>query len=70
LRSSAYEFTGLEGLDNAGIWMLNMNGRFMTQAICRVPSFSRPEHPEPTNTLSYNRYAYVNYSGDRSDISR
>jgi RHS repeat-associated protein len=53
------EFTGQEGLDNFG--MVNMNGRVY------IPSGSMfispdPTIPDPTNTLSYNRYAYVTYN--------
>jgi RHS repeat-associated protein len=52
-------FTGQEGLDNLG--MVNMNGRVY------VPSGSMfispdPHTNDPSNTLSYNRYAYVNYN--------
>jgi RHS repeat-associated protein len=54
-----HEFTGQEGLDN--VHMVNMNGRVY------IPSGSMfispdPTIPDPTNTLSYNRYAYVNYN--------
>lgn len=53
-----HEFTGAEGLDNAGLWMVNMNGRVY------VPSGSRFTSPDPnifdpTNTQDYNRYSYV-----------
>ncbi|MDB6045686.1 MAG: hypothetical protein JWM63_4237 [Gammaproteobacteria bacterium] len=56
-----HEFTGHEGLDNAGFWMVNMDGRVY------IPSGTRflspdPVIPDPTDTLSYNRYAYVNYN--------
>src|SRR5258708_17580274 len=54
-----HEFTGHEGLDNAGLWMVNMNGRIY------VPSGSMflspdPFISDPGNTHSYNRYSYVN----------
>jgi RHS repeat-associated protein len=54
-----HEFTGHEGLDNAGLWLVNMNGRIY------VPSGSMflspdPRIPHPGNTQSYNRYSYVN----------
>src|SRR5258708_1809499 len=54
-----HEFTGHEGLDNAGLWMVNMNGRIY------VPSGSTFLSPHPTiayprNSQSYNRYSYVN----------
>src|SRR5258708_24865969 len=54
-----HEFTGHEGLDNAGLWMVNMNGRIY------VPSGSTflspdPFISDPGNTQSYNRYSYVN----------
>jgi RHS repeat-associated protein len=54
-----HEFTGQEGLDN--VHVVNMNGRVY------IPSGSMfispdPTIPDPTNTLSYNRYAYVNYN--------
>ena len=56
---SRHEFTGHEGLDNAGLWMVNMNGRIY------VPSGSMflspdPHISDPGNTQSYNRYSYVN----------
>jgi RHS repeat-associated protein len=56
---SRHEFTGHEGLDNAGIWMVNMNGRIY------IPSGSifispDPFVPHPGNTQSFNRYGYVN----------
>jgi RHS repeat-associated protein len=54
-----HEFTGHEGLDNAGLWMVNMNGRIY------IPSGSMflspdPFISDPGNTQSYNRYSYVN----------
>lgn len=53
-----HRFTGQEGLDNAGIGAVNMNGRLY------IPSGTRfispdPNIPDPTDTASYNRYAYV-----------
>jgi RHS repeat-associated protein len=56
-----HEFTGHEGLDNAGLWLVNMNGRIYSPfGSC---FFSPdPKIPDPTNTLSYNRYAYTNYN--------
>jgi RHS repeat-associated protein len=56
---SRHEFTGHEGLDNAGLNMVNMNGRIY------IPSGSHfispdPYVPDPGNTQSFNRYSYVN----------
>jgi RHS repeat-associated protein len=56
-----HEFTGQEGLDNAGLWMVNMNGRVY------VPSGSfflspDPYLPNPTNTQDYNRYSYADFN--------
>lgn len=56
-----HEFTGHEGLDNAGLWLVNMNGRIY------LPSGSMflspdPYIPDPGNTQSFNRYSYVNYN--------
>ena len=56
-----HEFTGQEGLDNPGIWMVNMNGRVYVPSGLMFLS-PDPHVPDPTNTLSYNRYAYVNYN--------
>jgi RHS repeat-associated protein len=58
---SRHEFTGQEGLDNAGLWMVNLNGRVL------VPSGSfllspDPFVQDPTDTRSYNRYAYVEHN--------
>ena len=56
---SRHEYTGHEGLDNAGLWLVNMNGRIY------VPSGSMflspdPNIPDAGNTQSFNRYSYVN----------
>jgi RHS repeat-associated protein len=56
-----HEFTGQEGLDNAGIWTVNMNGRVYNPSGGMFLS-PDPNIPDPSNTLSYNRYAYVNYN--------
>jgi RHS repeat-associated protein len=56
-----HEYTGQEGLDNAGLWLVNLNGRLYN------PSGMMMFSPDPiisdlTDTRSYNRYAYVNYN--------
>jgi RHS repeat-associated protein len=56
---SRHEFTGHEGIDNAGLGMVNMNGRVY------IPSGSMfispdPYVPDPGDTQSFNRYGYVN----------
>lgn len=56
-----HEFAGQEGLDNDGLWMVNMNGRIY------VPSGSMfispdPDIPDPTRTADYDRYAYAEYN--------
>jgi len=50
-------FTGQEMLDN--LWEVDMNGRTMAG-----PHFLTPDVriPDPTDTRSYDRYAYVNYN--------
>jgi len=58
---SRHEFTGHEGIDNAGLGLVNMNGRIY------VPSGSMflspdPHVTDPGNTQSFNRYSYVNNS--------
>jgi RHS repeat-associated protein len=53
-----HEFTGQEGLDNAGLWLVNMNGRIYNPSGGRFLS-PDPFIPDPNNTQSYNRYAYV-----------
>jgi len=55
---SRHEYTGHEGLDNPGLWMVNMNGRIY------IPSGSMflspdPTIPDPARTTDYNRYSYV-----------
>jgi RHS repeat-associated protein len=54
-----HEFTGHEGLDNTGIWLVNMNGRIYDPS---GSMFLSPDThvPDPGNTQSYNRYSYVN----------
>jgi RHS repeat-associated protein len=54
-----HEFTGHEGLDNAGIWLVNMNGRIYSPSGSMFLS-PDPHIPDPGNTQSYNRYSYVN----------
>jgi RHS repeat-associated protein len=56
-----HEYTGHEGIDNNGLWLVNMNGRVY------IPSGTvfvspDPNIPDPTSTTSYNRYGYVNYN--------
>jgi RHS repeat-associated protein len=54
-----HEFTGHEGLDNAGLWMVNMNGRIYVSSGSRFLS-PDPNVTDPGNTQSFNRYSYVN----------
>jgi RHS repeat-associated protein len=56
-----HEFTGQEGIDNAGLWAVNMNGRVYEPAGAMFLS-PDPYISDPTDTRSYNRYAYVNYN--------
>jgi RHS repeat-associated protein len=56
---SRHEYTGQEGLDNLG--MVNMNGRIYNPSGTFFLS-PDPYVPDPTDTRSYNRYAYVNYN--------
>jgi len=51
-------FTGQEGLDNAGLWMVNMNARIYVPAGSMFLS-PDPTIADPTSTLSYNRYSYA-----------
>jgi RHS repeat-associated protein len=60
-RVTRHEFTGQEGLDNAGLWMVNMNGRIYLPGGSEFLS-PDPYIPDPTNTISYNRYAYALYN--------
>ena len=56
-----HEYTGQEGLDNLNL--TNMNGRIFDSSGAGLVMFSPdPSIPDPTNTLSYNHYAYVNYN--------
>ncbi|MEO7208776.1 MAG: RHS repeat-associated core domain-containing protein [Steroidobacteraceae bacterium] len=55
---SRHEFTGHEGLDNAGIWMVNMNGRIYSPSGSWFMS-PDPYISDPGNTQNYNRYGYV-----------
>jgi RHS repeat-associated protein len=52
-----HEFTGHEGLDNLS--SVNMNGRIYQPSGSMFLS-PDPYIPDPVNTQSYNRYAYVN----------
>jgi RHS repeat-associated protein len=52
-------FTGHENMDNLSF--VNMNGRVYNYSGSRFLS-PDPTIPDPTNTSSYNRYAYVNYN--------
>jgi RHS repeat-associated protein len=54
---SRHGFTGQEGLDNIG--MVNMNGRVYQSSGSYFLS-PDPFIPDPGNTQSFNRYAYVN----------
>jgi RHS repeat-associated protein len=58
---SRHEFTGQEGLDNAGIWQVNMNGRIYNPSGTMFLS-PDPFVQDPTDTRSYNRYSYVQYN--------
>jgi RHS repeat-associated protein len=58
---SRHEFTGHEGIDNAGLWLVNMDGRIYEPSGTFFLS-PDPTIPHPTDTRSYNRYAYVNYN--------
>ena len=58
---SRHEFTGQEGLDNAGIWQVNMNGRIYNPSGTMLTS-PDPFVQDPTDTRSYNRYSYVQYN--------
>jgi len=53
-----HEFTGQEGLDNAGLWLVNMNGRIYqpSGAFFLSPD---PNITDPLNPQNYNRYAYA-----------
>jgi RHS repeat-associated protein len=54
-------YTGQEDLNNVG--MVNMNGRIYGGGVLPMLFLSPDQFiPDPTNTLSYNRYAYVNYN--------
>jgi RHS repeat-associated protein len=54
---SRHEFAGQEDLDN--VFMVNMNGRVYQPSGGYFLS-PDPYIPEPNNTQSFNRYAYVN----------
>jgi RHS repeat-associated protein len=56
---SRHEFTGHEGLDNAGLWLVNMDGRIYSPSGSMFLS-PDPYVPDPGNTQSFNRYGYVN----------
>jgi RHS repeat-associated protein len=56
-----HEFTGHEGINNAGLWLVNMNGRVYSPSGSMFMS-ADPFIQDPTNTLSYNRYSYVEYN--------
>jgi RHS repeat-associated protein len=56
---SRHGFTGQEGIDN--LYAVNMNGRVYQPGRDAFLS-PDPTISDPTNTLSYNRYAYVNYN--------
>jgi RHS repeat-associated protein len=56
---SRHEFTGHEGIDNAGLWLVNMNGRIYDSSGSMFLS-PDPYVPDPGNTQSFNRYSYVN----------
>lgn len=53
-----HEFTGAEGLDNAGIWAVDMNGRVYQPSGARFYS-PDPNIFDPENTQDYDRYSYV-----------
>ena len=55
---SRHEFTGQEVLANAGIWLVNMNGRLYHSSGGMFLS-PDPNIPDPSRTADYNRYAYV-----------
>lgn len=57
---SRHEFTGQENMDNVG--MVNMNGRIFGASGGLTMLSPDPYIPDPTDTRSYNRYAYVNYN--------
>lgn len=54
-----HEFTGHEGLDNTGIWLVNMNGRIYDPSGSMFLS-PDPNVQDPGNTQNFNRYSYVN----------
>ncbi|HVP54715.1 MAG TPA: RHS repeat-associated core domain-containing protein, partial [Candidatus Eisenbacteria bacterium] len=56
-----HEFTGHEGIDQTGLWLVNMNGRIYNTSGSMFYS-ADPRIPHRSNSLSYNRYAYVNYN--------
>lgn len=53
-----HEFTGQEGLDNSGLWLVNMNGRIYNPSGATFYS-PDPYIQDPTNTQNYDRYSYV-----------
>lgn len=53
-----HEFTGQEGLNNAALGAVNMNGRVYQPSGFRFYS-PDPRIPNPLNTLDYDRYAYA-----------
>jgi RHS repeat-associated protein len=57
---SRHEFTGEEGVDGTGVAVVNFNGRVYTP---NGNFFFSPDPyiPDPTDTRSYNRYAYANF---------
>jgi RHS repeat-associated protein len=61
VNTTARAFTGQEVLDASTL--VNMNGRIYGGGMAPGRFLSPDTHiPDPTNTLSYNRYAYVNYN--------
>jgi RHS repeat-associated protein len=58
---SRHEFTGEEGVDGTGVSVVNFNGRVYTP---NGNFFFSPDPyiPDPTDTRSYNRYAYANFN--------
>lgn len=56
-----HEFTGQEGLNNNGLWLVDMNGRIYNSSGAYFYS-PDPNIPDPQNTLDYNRYAYVDHN--------